>query len=78
MAHYLRDTDQTEQELLKELFDILEYENTGKLTVNKLTLLAKDKFDIHISEEEAKEMIQALGIKAGKPKDQLIKRYCQI
>lgn len=66
MAAYLRDPDQSEQELLKDLFNILEYEKTGKLTINKLTLLAKEKFDIHISEEEAKEMIQALGIKAGK------------
>lgn len=44
----------------------MEYEDNGRLTINKLTLLAKEKFDIHISDDEAKEMIQALGVRAGR------------
>ena len=62
----MRDTDQTEKELLTDLFNMLEYENNGRLTINKLTLLAKEKFNIHIEDDQAKEMIQALGVKTGK------------
>jgi Ca2+-binding EF-hand superfamily protein len=65
MGKYLRDTDKNEQELLTDLFNMLEYENNGRLTINKLVLLSKEKFGIFISDEEAKEMLQALGIKRG-------------
>jgi Ca2+-binding EF-hand superfamily protein len=66
MGKYLRDTDQSEKELLEDLFNMLEYEKNGRLTINKLTLLAREKFNIHINDEQAKEMIQALGVKRGK------------
>jgi hypothetical protein len=62
----MRDTDQSEKELLTDLFNMLEYENNGRLTINKLTLLAREKFNIHIDDDQAKEMIQALGVKTGK------------
>lgn len=55
---------------------MLEYENNGRLTINKLVLLSKEKFGIHLTDQEAKEMLQALGIKAGK--SILNKRCCQI
>lgn len=66
MKRYLKDPDQTEKELLNDLFSILEYEGNGRLTAHKLSLLAKEKFNIHINEDQAKEMFQALGVKRGK------------
>lgn len=68
MKKYLRDTDQNEEELLTDLFNMLEYENNGRLTINKLVLLSKEKFGVHIEDDEAKEMLQALGIKRGRIK----------
>lgn len=66
MKKFLRDPDQTENELLDDLFGILEYENNGRLTAHKLSLLAKEKFSININEDQAKEMFQVLGVKRGR------------
>lgn len=68
MSKYLKDTDQTEKQLLTDLFNILEYENNGRLTAHKLTLLAREKFNIHIDDDQAKEMFIVLGVKRGEEK----------
>ena len=65
LKNYLKDTDQNERELLTDLFNMLEYEENGRLPVSKMTLLISDKFGIHLTDQEAREMIQALGVKRG-------------
>ena len=61
----MKDVDQSEEELLHDLFNTLDYEENDCLTSNKLILLSKEKLDVDISEEEAENMMKMIGVKNG-------------